>query len=284
MRKIGLLCLAVSMVAGCSSVAEQQHSSWLMSNEGNQPALCTPLNDEHELILNTSEEMLADRRLHAALANLERLPDNIPEARLGKAKILRILGRPEAYSLYQSLLNTCLEADGQQGIGQLLVAQKRYEEGLPFLRRAVYLEPTNDYMRNDLGVVYLNLFKEQEAQFEFTTAIELNDRNTPAAGNLLTLLLFQKREQAAQTLIERRGLTAQQVDQARQRAQGLLARKAQLEAEENKRRGKAEVKQVSDSAAVPKQAAAFAAPAIPAPLKTAPVLQDNVTQPVKAKQ
>ena len=101
---------------------------------------------------------------------------------------------------------------------------------------------------------------------------------------LLTLLLFQKREQAAQTLIERRGLTVQQVDQARQRAQGLLARKAQLEAEENRRRGKGETKQVSDSAAVPKQAAAFAAPAIPAPLKTAPVLQNNVTQPVKAKQ
>lgn len=236
MKKIGFLCLVMSITAGCSNITEQE-SSWHMGINRSKPVLCAPLTDEHELTLSTSEEMLTDRRLHAALANLERLPHSIPEARLGKAKILRILGRTESHNLYESLLDTCLEADGQQGLGQLLISQKRYEEGLPLLRRAVYLEPTNDYMRNDLGVAYLNLFQLREAQFEFTTAIELNDQNVRAVDNLLTLLLVQQREQAARTFVERRQITVKQLALANQRAQELLARKARLEAEENKHRG-----------------------------------------------
>lgn len=288
MKKIGFLCLVVGLTAGCSTTTTgYQQPSFLMSKEGRKPALCAPLTDEHELILSTSEEMMADRRLHAALANLERLPDNIPAARLGKAKILRILGRSESYHLYDSLIGTCLEAYGQQGMGQLLVRVERYEEGLPLLRRAVYLEPTNDFMRNDLGVAYLNLFHQQEAQFEFTTAIELNNDNIPAAENLLTLLLFQKRDQAAQALVERRSLSVQQFEFSKQRAQELLERKARLEAEENKAHVVSE-KKVSDGSVAAKvnNTSALLAPLVE-PQKnisaTSRTVSNKSTTPAQAK-
>src|SRR5690554_1184035 len=271
MKKIGLLGLAVSLLVGCSN-APMQQSPWLMDNTsvGGKPALCPPLTNEHELILSTSEEMMAERRVHAALANLERLPHSIPEARLGKAKILRLLGRSEADDLYHSLLDTCLAADGEHGIGQLLVGVQRYQDALRHLRRAVYLEPTNDYMRNDLGVAYLNLFYLNEAQFEFTTAMELNDRNLRAAENLLTLLLFQQRTQAAQILAQHRSMTAEQFQRAEERAQQLRIRQAQLEA------GHQSVP--NNFAVEPAAPSATSSETSPSPIGSAPL------QPVQQKQ
>src|SRR5690606_37231758 len=62
---------------------------------------CRALDGDQELVLNLAQDMVDAGRFHAALANLERLPAALPEVRLRKARILRILGRPQAEELYR---------------------------------------------------------------------------------------------------------------------------------------------------------------------------------------
>ncbi|WP_198650001.1 tetratricopeptide repeat protein [Zobellella maritima] len=180
--------------------------------------------------MNLSQKMVESGRLHAALANIELLPNSLPEARLGKAKILRLLNRHEAKGLYQSLLETCLVAQGHHGLAQLAVTAKRDQQALAHLQKAIALSPTNDAMRNDLGVVYLNLRQLEEARFEFLTAIELNESDKRAAGNLLTLLIYQDKLAQASKLVSRYKLSARQYQTAVVRAQRLRRQDSAREA------------------------------------------------------
>lgn len=109
-----MMLLAVTLV-GC---AADPASPWLVQRESSKPRSCEPLTSDQELVLGLSQEMASSGRLHAALANLERLPTDLPEARLRKAQLLRVLGRPEAQPLYSGLVNTCLVADAHHGLGR----------------------------------------------------------------------------------------------------------------------------------------------------------------------
>ena len=73
--------------------------------------------------------MANDGKLHASLANLQSLPDNIADVRLRKAKVYRLLGRSEAEPLYRSLLGSCLAAEAEHGLGQLAAAKVRLRPG-----------------------------------------------------------------------------------------------------------------------------------------------------------
>ncbi|GAA3540695.1 tetratricopeptide repeat protein [Zobellella aerophila] len=225
-RVTGLL-LVVGALSGCAATTgddgkiTNNYSPWLIKRELPQPAACTPLDKEQELALNLSRKMAESGRLHAALANAELLSNTLPEARLGKAKILRLLNRPEAEELYQSLLDTCLVAEGYHGMAQMAVAANRDEQALAYLQKAIALKPTNDAMRNDLGIVYLNLRKLDEARFELLTALELNESEQRAAGNLLTLLIYQDKLDQAGKLVSRYQLSTRQYKQAVARAKML---------------------------------------------------------------
>jgi Flp pilus assembly protein TadD len=91
------------------------------------------------------------------------------------------------------------------------------------LQRAARLAPTNEKIRNDLGVVYLNQLRIEDARFEFLTAIELKQSEPLAAINLVTLLLYQDNWQQAAQVVSQASLTPQQFAQAQARAEELKA-------------------------------------------------------------
>lgn len=184
-------------------------------------ASCAKPSSEQELAMNLADDMANEGKLHASLANLQSLPDHLADVRLRKARVYRLLGRSEAEPLYRSLLGGCLAAEGEHGLGQLAAARGDNRQALTYLQRAAHLTPTDEKIRNDLGVVYLNQLRLDDARFEFLTAMELKQGNSLAAQNLVTLLIYQDNWKQAAELVTRAGLGPQQVTQAQARAQQL---------------------------------------------------------------
>ena len=203
------------LLTGCATDGQAPWSAMI------SPASCSKLSSDQELALNLADDLANDGKLHASLANLQSLPDNLGEVRLRRAKVYRLLGRSEAEPLYRSLLGSCLTADAEQGLGQLYAARADYGQAQSHLQRAARLAPTNEKIRNDLGVVYLNQLRLEDAQFEFLTAIELKQNDTLAAANLVTLLLYQNNWQQAAEVVSRSHLTPQQFTDAQARAEKL---------------------------------------------------------------
>ncbi|BBP74552.1 hypothetical protein CCU68_26800 [Pseudomonas gingeri NCPPB 3146 = LMG 5327] len=182
---------------------------------------CGKPSADQELSLNLADDMANEGKLHASLANLQKLPESLDEVRLRKARVYRQLGRGEAEPLYRSLLGTCLAAEGEHGLGQLAAARKDNGQAMAHLQRAARLAPTDEKVRNDLGVVYLNQLRLEDARFEFLTAIELKQSDPLAAVNLVTLLIYQDNWSQAAQLVTRLGLSPEQVGDAQARAQQL---------------------------------------------------------------
>ncbi|WP_017527859.1 tetratricopeptide repeat protein [Pseudomonas fluorescens] len=205
------------LVSGCANMG---HTPWagLIANGS-----CTKPSAEEELSLNLADEMANDGKLHASLANLQNLPDSLPQVRLRKAKAYRLLARSEAEPLYRTLLGSCLSAQGEHGLGQLAAARADNAQAMVYLQRAAKLSPTDENIRNDLGVVYLNQLRTEDARFEFLTAMELNQSNQLAAVNLVTLLIYQDNWGQAAQVVSRMNLSPEQVNQAQARAQQLKA-------------------------------------------------------------
>ena len=148
--------------------------------------------------------------------------------------------------MYESLLGTCLAAEGEHGLGQLAAAKNDNASAATHLERAVKMAPTDDKMRNDLGVVYLNQRRIPEARFEFMTAMELKQANTLAALNMVTLLIYQDNWKAASELVTRADLSPKQVAEAQARAEKLKTSANKVVASEGNRR--TEVADASSSA------------------------------------
>ncbi|MNO50668.1 Tetratricopeptide repeat protein [compost metagenome] len=207
--------LSLLMLGGCASNGQAPWSA--LTNT----ASCAKLNAEQQLSLNLADDMANDGKLHASLANLQSLPDNQADVRLRKAKVYRLLDRREAEPLYRSLLGGCMAAEAEHGLGQLAAAQGDNGLAQAHLQRAARLAPTDEKIRNDLGVVYLNQLRIEDAKFEFLTAIELKQSDKLAAVNLVTLLIYQDDWNRAAELVSRLGLNPAQVTQAQARAEKL---------------------------------------------------------------
>jgi Flp pilus assembly protein TadD len=204
--------LALALLTGCASDGS---APWLLPlNTG----VCPKPDSDQQLSLNLAQDMADEGRLHASLANLESLPDSLGEVRLRKARVLRLLGSNEAEPLYRSLLGTCRAAEGEHGLGQLAAARGDNAKAQEHLLAAVKLAPTDEKIRNDLGVVYLNQLKIDQARFQFLTAMELKQSDSLAAINLVTLLIYQDNWKQAAQLVTRAGLSPQQVGEAQARA------------------------------------------------------------------
>lgn len=226
MRRATVVLLLAGGLIGCATPPASE-SPWLVQRDGNTPRSCDPLSADHELVLGLSRELAGEGRRHAALANLERLPGDVPQVRLNKARLLRVLGHTQqAEILYRSLLGSCLEADANHGLGQIEASRGHYPQAQDYLRSAASLAPANEAIRNDLGVVYLNQRRLTEAQFELLTAMELGDDSRRAAMNMLTLLVYQGNLQAARELLASRGLSSADFQQAERRARSMHAQDA----------------------------------------------------------
>lgn len=213
--KAVIAALGLVLLSGC---ATDGSAPWLAQATSRS---CAKPTSDQELALNMAQDMADEGRLHASLANLESLPSTLPEVRLRKARVLRLLGSNEAEPLYKSLLGTCRAAEGEHGLGQLAAARGDNGQALMHLQAAVKLSPTDEKIRNDLGVVYLNQRKLDQARFQFLTAIELKQSDTLAALNMVTLLIYQDDWTQAAELVSRTGLTPDQVNDAQARAEKL---------------------------------------------------------------
>ncbi|MDD1975534.1 MULTISPECIES: tetratricopeptide repeat protein [Pseudomonas] len=214
--KAVMVVMSLVLLGGCATAGGPPWAALAGST-----ASCAKPDSSQELALSMADEMLSEGRPHASLAHLEALPTDMAQVRLRKAKVLRLLGRSEAEPLYRSLLGGCLASDAEHGLGQLSAARGDNLQAQRHLLRAVRLAPTDEKVRNDLGVVYLNLGNVEQARFEFLTAIELKDNNTLAAVNLVSLLLYQDKWQQAADLVSRLNLTPAQFSEARSRAEYL---------------------------------------------------------------
>lgn len=216
MKRLMVL-LGVLALSGCAGQAPGGLAQMFASDS------CAKPDADQQLALNLADEMLNEGRPHASLAHLQELPDSLAQVRLRKAKVSRLLGRSEAEPLYRSLLGGCLAAEGEHGLGQLASARGDDVQALQNLQRAVRLAPTDEKVRNDLGVVLMNLGRHEQARFEFLTALELKDDNQLPAVNLVTLSLLQDNWQQAADLVARLRLKPQQFAEAQARAKQLQA-------------------------------------------------------------
>ena len=207
---------ALLMLGGCAT-GGQGNSPW-SSLTGSS---CAKLSDDQELSMSLADDMAKEGKLHASLANLQGLPERYAQVQLRKARIYRQLGRSEAEPLYRGLLGSCLAAEGEHGLGQLAAGRGDNALATTYLERAARMAPTDDKVRNDLGVVYLNQLRLDEARFEFLTALELKQTDSLAALNLVTLLIYQDQWNQAAELANRAELTPAQVGDAQARAQAL---------------------------------------------------------------
>ena len=215
--KVLIVMASLLLLSGCVTDGQAPWTSLL------SPSSCSKLTSEQELSLNLADDLASDGKLHASLANLQSLPDNLSEVRLRKAKVYRLLGRSEAEPLYRSLLGGCLTAQAEHGLGQVYAARGDNGQAQAHLQRAARLAPTDEKIRNDLGVVYLNQLRLNEAKFEFLTAIELSQNNQLATLNMVTLLLYQNDWPQAAEVVSRSKLTPEQFTEAQQRAEKLKA-------------------------------------------------------------
>ncbi len=204
------------MLGGCAT-GGASNPPWLALTDNS----CAKLSGDQELSMNLADDMAKEGKLHASLANLQSLPQRYGQVQLRKARIYRQLGRSEAEPLYRGLLGTCLAAEGEHGLGQLSAGRGDNAQALAYLERAAQMAPTDDKIRNDLGVVYLNLLRVDDARFEFLTALELKQDDSLAALNLVTLLIYQDNWKQAAELVSRAGLTPEQVSDAQARAHAL---------------------------------------------------------------
>ena len=212
-----LMIASLLLLGGCASNGQ---APWATLGAASS---CGKLSADQELALNLADDMARDGKLHASLANLQSLPDTLSQVRLSKARVYRLLGRGEAKALYQSLAGGCLAGEAEHGLGQLAAARGDNAQALAHLQRAASLAPTDEKIRNDLGVVYLNQLRLNEARFEFLTAMELKQSDSLAAVNLVTLLLYQDNWAQACEVVSRAGLSPQQFTLAQLRAEQLKA-------------------------------------------------------------
>ena len=208
-----IVAISVLMLGGCASNGQAPWAGLLA------PGSCPKPSSDQELSLNLADDMSNEGKLHASLANLQNLPATLPQVRQRQARAYRLLGRTEAEPLYRSLLGTCLAADGEHGLGQLASAKGDNGQAMAHLQRAARLAPTDEKIRNDLGVVYLDQLRLEDARFEFMTAIELKQSDQLAAVNLVTLLIYQDNWSQAAKVVGQLGLSPEQVTQAQARAQ-----------------------------------------------------------------
>ncbi|WP_338800710.1 tetratricopeptide repeat protein [Pseudomonas sp. RSB 5.4] len=213
--KVLIVMASLLMLGGCATDGQAPWTAML------SPSSCSKLSSEQELSLNLADDLANDGKLHASLANLQSMPDNLSEVRLRKAKVYRLLGRSEAEPLYRGLLGGCLTAEAEHGLGQLYAARGDNGQAQAHLQRAARLAPTDEKIRNDLGVVYLNQLRLEDARFEFLTAIELKQNNQLATMNLVSLLLYQNNWQQAAEIVSRAKLTPAQFTEAQERAEKL---------------------------------------------------------------
>jgi Flp pilus assembly protein TadD len=151
--------------------------------------------------LAAAEQMIADGKYYAALAELDAIGAQTQKATWLRAEAMRRIDHvSEAISLYNTLLGSCLEGRAQHGLGLSAARQGQRAGAIEALTRARQLLPTDPRVRNDLGYALLLDKRWDAAQFEFLTVLDLAPQDPLATRNLVLLALVQGKADLARTL------------------------------------------------------------------------------------
>lgn len=157
--------------------------------------------------LSMIRQQLEEQQARSALAELEELDYDYPEARLLQAEALREIGHLEGSSLlYRGLVESCLAADALRGLSRNAFEQERRDEALRYMRLARRASPADPKIRNDLGYLLMLRGHHGDAIEEFMTALELDDSQGNAASNLVLALLRDGQPRRAEAAARRYGV------------------------------------------------------------------------------
>lgn len=158
-------------------------------------------------------------KYHSALAHLDTIDPQLPEGQLLRARALRTIGDTfAAETSYRALLNSCLRADGHQGLGTIAAGRRQLDSALDHLRQARELAPVDADIRNDYGFVLLAAGQVHSAVREFRTAVELDADDPVAVRNLVLALFIAHDPIQARELARDHALPAAEIDALAQRA------------------------------------------------------------------
>lgn len=166
--------------------------------------------DDTALRLDMVRELMADGRMHAALAHLDELDSDATQATYLRAEILRQSARStDAKLLYQELTESCLAGQGHHGLGLIAGRDQRFIEAETQLAKAAELLPVDARIRNDYGYALLINGKFATARHEFLTAMELDGTNPLAETNMVILLFLQGEPQKAKSFADKLNMDSQ---------------------------------------------------------------------------
>jgi hypothetical protein len=97
--------LSLLLLSGCATDGQ---APW---NALTQSASCSKLGSDEQLKLNLADDMANDGKLHASLANLQSLPDNVADVRLRRANFTAASSAPAS----PPLPNTASASSRQPG-------------------------------------------------------------------------------------------------------------------------------------------------------------------------
>jgi Flp pilus assembly protein TadD len=173
--------------------------------------------------LATVEQMIADGKFYAALAELDAIGASTQKATWLRAEALRRIDHvSEAVALYTGLIGSCLEGRAQHGLGLSAARQGQHVRAIDALSRARLLLPTDPSVRNDLGYALLMDRRWDAAQFEFLTVMDLSPQDPLAARNLVLLAFAQGKADVARRLASKFKLDAAMTDRLALQAASLM--------------------------------------------------------------
>ncbi len=183
---------------------------------------CESLDNSQRLRLSLVEDELSADRPRAALAYLDALPEKLrqdPQALYLRAEALRaVADYAKAKGFYRTLSAGCLAGAGYRGLGLVAAAQHDLDTALANLEKARTLLSADARVRNDYGYALLLAGRISAAKIEFETAVELSDKKSPAAGNLVLALLVEGEDAQALDYARHAALSDAQLQRLRLRA------------------------------------------------------------------
>jgi Flp pilus assembly protein TadD len=173
--------------------------------------------------LATVEQMIADGKYYAALAELDAIGATTQKATWLRAEALRRIDHTdEAVSLYNGLIGSCLEGRAQHGLGLSAARQGQGARAIDALGAARRLLPTDPRVRNDLGYALLLDRRWDAAQFEFLTALDLAPQDPLASRNLVLLAFVQGKAEVARTLADKFNLAPEMTSRLAMQAASMM--------------------------------------------------------------
>lgn len=211
-----LVLLMGALLPGCANWPPQTDSLPGRKNTSNCDG---SLSAADKTRLTGIEQLVGEGKFYAALAQLDALGIDAPQANLIRADALRRIDRTsEAQVLYQGLLNSCLDGRAQHGLGLIASKAGQQAAGLAYLQKARQALPTDSNIRNDLGYAYLLAGQYDAAEFEFLTVLDLNPQDAKASRNLVLLAFMQGKTDKALTLARKMGLDETTINRLQQQA------------------------------------------------------------------